>query len=159
MINIENFRVKLNQSYTVDKWLNKNSFDLIKNLSRELPHNQTEIHNDSDMIEIKTNEDVFNEMKFSKDFENQDNILKNSKLNISINSIKSNNSRNLNDSETNSVVDLKNLNRGFKLDPNICTLESLNSTDFKKDLNLNDSCFYSQLELNDFKINVKNSKL
>jgi len=61
--------------------------------------------------------------------------------------------------ETNLVVDLKNLNRSFKHDAKICTLESLNCTDFKKDLNFNNSCFYSQLELNDFKINFKNSKL
>jgi len=115
------------------------------------------------MIEIKTNDDVFNEMKLRNDIEDQEKKLKNKKLNLSKSSIHSNNSKSFNnDSETNSVVDLKNLSRNFKFDPNICTLESLNSTDFKKDynVNLNDSSsFYSQQDLTELKINVKNSKM
>lgn len=113
------------------------------------------------MIEIKTNDDVFNELKLRNQIEEEQEKKRNIKLNISRNSFKSNNSNKLNDSsisETNSVIDMKNEKRSLRHDPNICTLESLNSNDFKKE-NLNDSCFYSQQDINEFNINVKNSKL
>ena len=125
--------------------------------------NKTEINNDSDIIEIKTNEDVFNEMKLRNDIEEEEKKIKKKNLNLSRSSIQSNNSRSFNDdSETGSVVDIKNLGKNYKFDNNIFTLESLNSTEFKKDYNtnLNDSsCFYSQQDLKEFKINVKNSKI
>ena len=152
-------RVKLNQSYTEKVINDKKGLESIKNFSKNFNHNNTEIHNNIDIIEIKTNDDVLNEMKLRNEIEDQEKRQKNKKLNISLNSKKSNYSRNLNDSETDSVLDMKNLGRSFKFDPNICTVESLNSTDFKKYSNLNDSCFYSQQDINEFKINVNNSKL
>lgn len=163
-------------------------FENLKDISDGKIHNQTDIENDSDMIEIKTNEDVFNELKLRNQIEVHEKKLKNNTqqnnncnpntklLNISINSIKSNNSRSLNESETGSVVDMKNEKR-YKFDTssnhNIFTLESLNSVEFKKECakaestnsknkntNLNDSVSFSaQQEINQLNINVKKSKL
>jgi len=113
------------------------------------------------MIEIKTNDDVFNEMKLRDEIEGYERKFQNNnKSYCSMNSIKSNHSRSFNDSETNSVVDMKNLGRNIKFDQSFGTVESLNSTDFKKDnRNLDDSGIYSQQNILENIVNVKKSKL
>jgi len=145
--------VKLNQTLIVNNNKSQKGFEKIKNLSKDCAFNQTEINNDSDIIEIETNDDVFNEIKLRCEIEGYEKKLKNNnKSYCSMNSIKSNNSRSYNDSETNSVVDMKNFGRSMKFDRNIGTLESLNSIDFKKEKNnLNNSCNYSQQNLNYYK--------
>lgn len=154
--------MKLNQSFIQNENIKQGGFEKIKNIKSEFTHNQTEVQNDSDMMEIKTNDDVFNEMKLTNEIEVYGKKLKNNinKSYCSMNSIKSSKSISFNDSETNSVVDMKNLGRSMKFDANIGTLESLNSIDFKNEKsNLNDSCKYSQKNFNEFIVNVKKSKL